>query len=168
MAGVDPQIAAELDSDAEEADRAQVARDYREAAAAGAAGAADGGGQDGPPVEAAGGVGAQPAGGGSAEVVAGGGRGGSGALQEEGEGLPQPTTPRLPSAMPSTANFMPPPDVINEMKGKYKSTLLGIFIYAGVKMPESKAFEEVTGISVREHFSVSLGITASDEEEAIK
>ena len=70
--------------------------------------------------------------------------------------------------MPATADFMPPPDVISEMKGKYKSTLLGIFIYAGVKMPGSNAFQEVTGISVREHFSVSLGITASDEEEAIK
>ena len=35
-------------------------------------------------------------------------------------------------------------------------------------MPESNAFQEVTGISVREHISVSLGITAADEEEAIK
>ena len=37
MAGVDPQVAAEFDSDAEGADRAQGALDYRAGAAAGAA-----------------------------------------------------------------------------------------------------------------------------------
>ena len=84
------------------------------------------------------------------------------------EGAAQPTTPQVVATAPLNANFMPPPAAVEERKTKYLSSILGVFIYAGVKMPETQAFEQVTGISPRENVSVSLGITAADEEELIK